>query len=136
MEVIIFFIILTAIGWAASDDIKTNNKNDTSSSIDIDKENTDVTMKISDQYSEIDQNFEKAAILLTILLESEGIRTLDLSSSIDAYKRIVVKVIKKYNYKRAEEQLQLVKQIFITCTLAANGDVAGFIKTEFELLGV
>ena len=133
---IIFVIILVMIVWAISYNVKNNNEDDTTSSIDIDRENIDDTMKISDKYSEIDQNLEKEVILLTILLESKGIRTIDLSSSIDTYKRIVLKVIKRCNYKCADEQLKLIKQIFITCTLAADGDVTNFIKTEFELLGV
>ena len=78
---------------------------------------------------------EKEAILLVEFLKIKGKRTIDLSSSIDAYKRIMIKVIKRYNYECTEEQLELAKTIFITCTLVANGDVANFIKAEFEFLG-
>lgn len=139
---IIFVIILVAIVWAISYNMKNNNGDDTTSSIDIDKENTDVTMKMSGIYFikdqipfELDQVLEKEAILLVEFLKIKGKRTIDLSSSIDAYKRIMIKVIKRYNYECTEEQLELAKTIFITCTLVANGDVANFIKAEFEFLG-
>lgn len=134
---IIFVIILVAIVWAISYNMKNNNGDDTTSSIDIDKENTDVTMKMSGIYSikdqipfELDQVLEKEAILLVEFLKIKGKRTIDLSSSIDAYKRIMIN-----NYECTEEQLELAKTIFITCTLVANGDVANFIKAEFEFLG-
>ena len=69
MEVIIFFIILTAIGWATSDDIKTNNRNDTSSSIDIDKENTDVTMKMSNTYMDFERFLKNKGKAKNIFIE-------------------------------------------------------------------
>lgn len=65
---------------------------------------------------ELDQVLEKEAILLVEFLKIKGKRTIDLSSSIDAYKRIMIKVIKRYNYECTEEQLELAKTIFITCT--------------------
>ena len=52
---IIFVIILVMIVWAISYNVKNNNEDDTTSSIDIDRENIDDTMKISGIYSIKDQ---------------------------------------------------------------------------------
>ena len=62
---IIFVIILVAIVWAISYNMKNNNGDDTTSSIDIDKENTDVTMKMSGIYSIKDQGSRQVKRILS-----------------------------------------------------------------------